>query len=157
MTIELKAGDAAPDFQLPSDDGGTVSLAALRGKKIVLFFYPKDNTEGCTLEAKDFSRLRSDFEAAGVLLFGMSPDSIKKHRNFVSKQELSVPLISDETTETLAQFGVWQEKSMYGRKYMGVVRTTVVIGADGRVEKIWPSVKVAGHAEEVLAYVRSAA
>ena len=157
MTTELKVGDAAPDFQLPSDNGETVSLATLRGKKIVLFFYPKDNTDGCTLEAKDFSRLKGDFEAAGAQVFGMSPDSIKKHKNFVTKQELTVPLISDEATETLTKFGVWQEKSMYGRKYMGVVRTTVVIDANGRIEKIWPSVKVDGHAEEVLAYVKSAA
>lgn len=153
---ELKPGDKAPDFQLPSSDGDIVSLASLAGRKAVVFFYPKDNTTGCTLEARDFSRLKDDFEKAGATLVGVSPDSLKQHQNFIKKQELSVNLASDEATDMLSAYGVWQEKSMYGRQYMGVVRTTFLIDEGGTILKVWPKVKVAGHAEEVLAAVMAA-
>jgi peroxiredoxin Q/BCP len=152
---DLKAGDKAPQFTLPRDGGGSVSLAEHSGKKVVLYFYPKDNTEGCTIEAIDFTRLLPEFEAAGAVVIGMSPDSVKKHDNFCKKHSLGVILASDESTETLAAYGVWAEKSMYGKKYMGVERTTVLIGADGVILKVWPKVKVAGHAEEVLEAVKS--
>lgn len=154
---ELKPGDLAPDFELPAEDGTTLSLKDYSGKKVVLYFYPKDNTEGCTIEAVDFSRLKPDFEAAGAVVIGVSPDSVKKHKNFVAKHGLTIALASDESTEMLQHYGVWQEKSMYGRKYMGVARTTYLIGPDGRILKTWESVKVKGHAEEVLAAAKAAA
>jgi thioredoxin-dependent peroxiredoxin len=147
---ELQPGAKAPDFELPISSGGTCSLAQLKGKKTVLFFYPKDNTTGCTAEARDFSRLKSEFDNAGVTVIGASPDSLKKHENFITKQELTVPLLSDESKVMLQVYGVWQEKSMYGKKYMGVVRTTFLIAEDGTILKIWPKVKVNGHAEDVL-------
>jgi thioredoxin-dependent peroxiredoxin len=153
---ELQPGDMAPDFELPADDGTTLSLKAYSGKKVVLYFYPKDNTEGCTIEAVDFSRLKSDFENAGAVIVGVSPDTIKKHKNFIAKHALTIALASDESTEMLARYGVWQEKSMYGRKYMGVARTTFLIGKDGHILRVWAGVKVKGHAEEVLEAVRAA-
>jgi thioredoxin-dependent peroxiredoxin len=153
---ELQPGSKAPDFALPSANGDTVSLSKFTGKKIVLYFYPKDNTPGCTQEAIEFSRLKPEFEAAGAVVIGMSPDSAKKHQNFTKKHALSVELAADEDVSTLEAYGVWQEKSMYGRTYMGVVRTTFLIGEDGNILKIWPKVKVDGHAQEVLDAVRSA-
>ena len=148
---ELAPGVEAPDFTLPRDGGGMVSLADFRGRPLVLFFYPKDDTEGCTAEAKDFSALKPEFDAAGIALLGLSPDPAKKHDRFVAKHGLTVPLAADESHETLAAYGVWKEKSMYGRTYMGVERTTVLIDAEGRIAQIWPKVKVKGHAEAVLA------
>jgi thioredoxin-dependent peroxiredoxin len=153
--MALGEGDLAPDFSLPTDAGNVRSLSDLRGKKVVLYFYPKDDTTACTLEGQDFSRLKDEFEAAGAVIVGMSPDSAKKHAKFREKQGLSVELVADETTNTLQAYGVWAEKSMYGRKYMGVVRTTLLIDAKGKVAKVWEKVSVPGHAEEVLAAART--
>ncbi|WP_421578679.1 peroxiredoxin [Shinella sp. M31] len=147
---ELVPGAEAPDFTLPRDGGGTLSLSSFRGKPVVLFFYPKDDTEACTLEAKDFTAAKPDFDAAGVALIGLSPDPVKKHDKFVKKYELGVPLASDESLETLEAYDVWKEKSMYGRTYMGVERTTVLIDAAGKIVEVWPKVKVKGHVEAVL-------
>lgn len=152
---ELAAGDMAPDFTLPGDGGTTISLAALKGKPVALFFYPKDDTSGCTAEAVDFTRLKAEFDAAGVALVGMSPDSVKAHDKFKAKHDLAVPLASDEEKTTLDAYGVWMEKSMYGRKYMGVDRSTFLIDAQGRIARVWRKVKVPGHAEEVLAAAKT--
>lgn len=151
---ELSVGDQAPDFDLPRDGGGRLTLAEFRGRPVVLFFYPKDNTSGCTTESLAFSALAKDFAAANTVVIGMSPDSAKSHDKFVKKHELTVMLASDEQKTTLEAYGVWKEKSMYGRRYMGVERTTALIGSDGRIARIWPKVKVDGHAEDVLSAVR---
>jgi thioredoxin-dependent peroxiredoxin len=151
----LAIGDKAPDFNLPKNGGGTTALSDYAGQKLVLYFYPKDSTEACTLEALDFTRLLPEFEAAGATVVGMSPDSPKKHDNFSKKYGLGVTLVADESTEVLSSYGVWAEKQMYGRTYMGVVRTTILIGPDGRIAAIWPKVSVKGHAEEVLAATRA--
>lgn len=151
---ELAPGVEAPDFTLPRDGGGSISLSQFRGRPVVLFFYPKDDTQGCTTEAKDFTAARPDFEAAGVAVIGLSPDPVKKHDKFVQKHELGVPLASDEGLQTLEAYGVWKEKSMYGRSYMGVERTTVLIDATGRIAEIWPKVKVKGHVQAVLEAAR---
>ena len=151
----LKEGDLAPAFELPGAGGAKLTLAALKGKKVALYFYPKDDTSGCTKEAIDFNSLRDQFAKAKTVVVGMSPDPVKSHDKFRIKYELSLPLASDEKKETLGAYGVWVEKSMYGRKYMGVERTTVLIGADGRIAKIWRKVKVPGHAEEVLAAAKA--
>jgi peroxiredoxin Q/BCP len=153
----LKEGAVAPEFILPRNGGGTVSLAQFRGKSVVLFFYPKDDTSGCTAESIAFTALAGDFAAAGAVVIGMSPDSVKKHDKFAKKYDLSVILAADEEKAVLNDYGVWVEKSMYGRKYMGVERTTVLIDANGIVRGVWEKVKVPGHAEEVLAAVRSLA
>ncbi len=155
MSAKLAEGAPAPDFHLAADGGKTVSLAALRGRKIVLFFYPKADTSGCTAEAKAFSALHSAFMAAGAEVVGVSADPVKKQEAFKAKHRLETPLASDETHAMLEAYGVWGEKSLYGRKYMGINRTTVLIGADGRVARIWPKVKITGHAEEVLAAARA--
>lgn len=143
-------GDVAPDFTLPRDGGGTISLSALRGRPVVLFFYPKDDTQACTLEAISFSELADEFAAAGIVLIGLSPDSVKKHDRFAKKHNLTVPLAADEEKSVVEAYGVWVEKMMYGRKYMGVERSTFLIGADGVVVRVWEKVKVDGHAREVL-------
>ena len=148
---ELSPGAPAPDFSLPADGGGEVSLAGLRGKPVVLFFYPKDDTEGCTVENIAFSALIGDFTAAGVAVLGISPDPVRKHDRFKAKHDLKVRLLSDEDHHVLEAYGVWKQKSMYGRTYMGVERTTFLIDKDGKIAEIWPKVKVAGHAEAVLA------
>jgi peroxiredoxin Q/BCP len=147
---ELAPGIEAPDFTLPRDGGSTVTLSAFRGRPVVLFFYPKDDTEGCTTEAKDFTAAKADFDAAGVALLGISPDPVGKHDKFIRKHGLGVALASDENLSTLEAYGVWKEKSMYGRTYMGVERATFLIGRDGRLAGIWRKVKVKGHAEAVL-------
>lgn len=147
----LEAGDPAPAFALPGAGGETVSLASFAGRKVALYFYPKDDTSGCTKEAIEFNALRDKFAKAKTVVVGMSPDSPKSHDKFRDKYELALPLAADETKETLAAYGVWVEKSMYGRKYMGVERTTFLIDQSGRIAKIWRKVKVPGHAEEVLA------
>ena len=149
--MDLQVGALAPSFTLPGADGRLVGLLDHLGRKVVLFFYPKDDTSGCTQEAKEFDMLSRDFAASGTAVIGMSPDSPKSHGKFSGKHGLGLTLLSDETTDTLNAYGVWVEKSMYGRKYMGVERTTVLIGADGCVARIWPKVKVPGHAAEVLA------
>lgn len=151
LPIELNVGDKAPNFDLPRDGGGQVRLADFAGKPLVLFFYPKDDTTACTTESISFTTLAADFKKAGIAVLGISPDSVKSHDKFVKKHALSVPLASDEEKTMATAYGVWREKSMYGRTYMGVVRSTFVIGADGRIARIWDKVKVAGHAEDVLA------
>lgn len=152
----IEAGAIAPDFTLPRDGGGDISLSGLRPKKVILYFYPKDDTSGCTMEALDFTRLKDEFAAAGTVVVGISKDSVKSHDKFCQKHGLGVILASDEGRDTCERYGVWAEKSMYGRKYMGIERTTVLIGADGKVLKVWGKVKVPGHAEKVLDAARSA-
>ena len=147
----LKEGDLAPDFAVPSTGSGTRRLADLKGRKVVLYFYPKDDTSGCTRQAIEFNALRSSFEAAGTEVIGLSPDSLASHEKFRKKHGLEIELASDESKETLERYGVWTEKSMYGRNYMGVERTTFLIGPDGRIVRVWSKVKDPGHAEEVLA------
>lgn len=149
-----KEGENAPTFSLPGAGGETVSLSALKGRKVVLYFYPKDDTSGCTLEAQNFNALTDDFAAAGTTVIGVSPDSVKSHDKFRAKHGLTFPLASDETKSMLEAYGVWVEKSMYGRKYMGVERTTMLIDKSGKIARIWPKVKVPGHAEDVLAAAR---
>jgi peroxiredoxin Q/BCP len=151
---ELGVGDAAPDFSLPRGGGGTLSLGDLRGRIVVLYFYPKDDTAGCTAEAIDFSALKPDFEAGGATVVGISPDSAKRHANFAAKHGLSIDLAADEALATANAYGVWVEKSMYGRSFMGVERATFLIGSDGRIRRIWRKVKVKGHAAEVLEAAR---
>ncbi len=143
-------GQNAPDFNLPRDGGSTISLSSSRGKPVVIFFYPKDNTSGCTLEAKDFSERIAGFQAAGGVVVGISPDSVKSHDKFIAEHQLSVILAADEEKSTLTAYGVWKEKSMYGRKYMGVERTTFLIDKEGKVARIWNKVSVPGHVEQVL-------
>lgn len=152
---ELVIGQAAPQFELPRDGGGILTLSDFAGKPVVLYFYPKDDTPACTQEAIDFSRLKPEFEKAGAVVVGMSPDSTKKHDKFKAKHQIGIDLVADEQLNTLSAYGVWTEKSMYGRKYMGVERTTFLISKDGKIARIWSRVKVAGHAEEVLAAVRA--
>jgi peroxiredoxin Q/BCP len=146
------AGDAMPDIALEMPDGGSVKPSDFRGRKLVLFFYPKDDTPGCTTENKDFSALAEEFEKAGTALLGVSKDPPKKHQKFAAKHELTAPLASDAEESGLADaLGIWVEKNMYGRKYMGLERTTYLIDADGKIARVWRKVKVKGHAEEVLA------
>ena len=151
----LTPGDTAPDFTLPRDGGATVTLSALRPGKVVLYFYPKDDTPGCTLEAQDFTARAEAFAAAGTTVIGVSKDSVKAHDKFCKKHALSVILASDEAGQTCEDYGVWVEKSMYGRKYMGIERTTYLIDQNGSVAKVWAKVKVPGHAAEVLAAAKS--
>ena len=153
--IDLVEGAVAPSFSLPRDGGGTVSLADRAGKKLVLFFYPRADTPGCTREAIDFTRLQSAFADEGAEVLGISADPVKAQESFSAKHQLSVPLISDEEHEMLETYGAWGEKSMYGRIFMGIIRTTVLIGADGRIARIWRNVRVDGHADEVLEAVRA--
>jgi peroxiredoxin Q/BCP len=152
----LAEGARAPAFHLPRDGGQTVSLADFSGKKLVLFFYPRADTPGCTKEAIDFTRLQSEFAESRTAVLGVSADPPKAQEAFRDKHELSIPLVSDEAHEMLEAYGVWGEKSMYGKTFQGILRTTVLIGADGRVIKIWRHVKVDGHADEVLAAARAA-
>lgn len=152
----LQAGDLAPDFTLPRDGGGTVSLSGLKGGKVVLYFYPKDNTPGCTQEALDFTAALADFAAIGTTILGISKDSVAKHDTFVKKQSLGIALLSDEHGTTCEDYGVWGEKSMYGKAFMGIERSTFLIGEDGRILRVWPKVKVAGHVAEVLEAAKSA-
>ena len=146
----MDKGDKAPDFNLPDAQGKLVSLSDLKGKQVVLYFYPKDDTSGCTIEAKDFSCMVDEFGKLGTVVIGMSPDSLKSHSKFAAKHELKVGLLADEGKTTLQAYGVWAEKSMYGRKYMGVERSTFLIGEDGTISRVWRNVKVPGHADEVL-------
>ena len=153
--MALNIGDAAPDFTLPATQEGSVTLSALRGRIVVLYFYPKDDTSGCTKEAQAFNSLSDAFAARDAVVLGMSPDPLKKHEKFSEKYELGFPLVADEEKSALDAYGVWVEKSMYGRKYMGVERTTFLIDREGRIARIWAKVKVPGHAEEVLAAVEA--
>ena len=144
------AGERAPDFKLPRDGGGTVSLADFKGRKLVLYFYPKADTPGCTKEAIDFNALRRAFAKAETDIIGVSADPVRAQDKFRDKHDLAIALASDEEKKMLTAYGVWGEKSMYGRKFMGVMRTTLLIGRDGRVAQVWENVKVPGHAEAVL-------
>jgi len=153
MSQMPEAGTPAPAFDLPASTGGTVSLDSLKGRPVVLFFYPKDNTPGCTKEACGFRDLKGAFDDAGAQVFGISADSLASHEKFVGKYDLTFPLLSDPEHAMLEAYGVWQEKKNYGRTYMGIVRATFLIDADGNVARAWPKVKVDGHAEEVLAAV----
>lgn len=151
----LDASDNAPDFTLPLGGGGDVTLSALRPAPVVLFFYTRDNTSGCTKEAVAFSAHLDAFKAAGAQVFGISKDSVASHEKFTAKHDLSVPLLSDENGTVCEDFGVWQEKSMYGKKYFGIVRSTFLIDGSGKIVRAWPKVKVPGHAEEVLEAVQA--
>ena len=153
----VEEGKKAPDFKLPGDDGEIIHLGGLKGSTVVLFFYPKDDTSGCTKEAIAFTELKKDFQKLGAVVIGMSPDSVDRHVKFKSKHNLTVALASDEDKKVLEKYGVWVEKSMYGRKYMGVERTTALIDPKGKVVKVWRKVKVPGHAEAVLEAVRELA
>ena len=148
-------GKKAPDFKLPGDDGQTIQLSKLKGRITVVYFYPKDDTSGCTAEAKDFSCLHGEFSAAGASVIGISPDSAASHLKFKAKHDLSVKPPADEEKAAASAYGVWVEKSMYGRKYMGVERSTFLIGPTGKVVRSWRKVKVPGHADEVLAAVKA--
>ena len=148
---KLSVGDAAPDFSLPTGDGKKLSLKDLKGKKVVLYFYPKDNTSGCTREACSFQQNLSAIRRKGAVVVGVSPDSEASHRKFADKYDLTFDLISDEKKEIVKRYGVWKEKSMYGKKYFGIERTTFVIDEKGKISHIFPKVKVDGHTEEVLA------
>jgi len=151
---DLKQGDTAPAFDLPTDGAGRITLAELKGKTVVLYFYPKDDTSGCTTEAIGFSEARQQFDDAGAVVIGVSKDSPTSHDKFKSKHELTIKLASDESGEMLERYGVWVEKSMYGRKYMGIDRATFLIGPDGAIKQVWRKVKVPGHVAEVLKAVR---
>ncbi len=146
----VEVGKEAPEFCLPDENGEKVCLKDLRGKWVVLYFYPKDNTPGCTKEAEDFTELLLEFEKLGTVVLGVSPDSVESHRKFKEKKNLKVKLLSDENKEVLNAYGVWQKKKMYGREYYGVVRTTYLIDPEGKVAHVWKRVKVKGHAETVL-------
>ncbi len=154
---ELTVGAPAPDFDLPTDSGGRTSLEALKGRPFVLYFYPKDDTSGCTSEAKGFSEMKAQFEDAGTEVVGVSKDSPNSHDKFKAKYDLTLTLASDEEGAMLERYGVWVEKSMYGRKYMGVERATFLIGADGTVNQVWRKVKVPGHVDAVLKAARAVA
>jgi peroxiredoxin Q/BCP len=155
MAQELVAGAKAPAFTVQRDDGGKVSLRDFKGGNLVLYFYPKADTPGCTKEAISFSRLRAEFAKAGTAILGVSADSVSAQGKFKSKHKLAIALGSDETKKMLATYGAWGEKSLYGRKYMGVMRKTFLIDAAGRIVRIWPKVRVPGHAEEVLTAARN--
>jgi peroxiredoxin Q/BCP len=146
----LDKGSEAPDFALPRDGNGVVSLSDLRGRSAVLYFYPKDDTSGCTAESIDFSALKPEFDRLGTVVIGISPDTTKSHDKFKAKHNLAVDLVSDTEKQTLQAYGVWVEKSMYGRKYMGVERSTFLIDREGRIAEVWRKVKVPGHAKAVL-------
>ena len=152
----LSDGDKAPDFSLPGSGGTAIKLSKLRGRQVVVYFYPKDDTAGCTTEAKDFSCLIGDFQAAGCEVIGISPDSAASHDKFKAKHELTVQLAADEEKTIVTAYGVWVEKSMYGKKYMGVERSTFLIDTRGKIAHVWRKVKVPGHAEEVLEAVKAA-
>lgn len=151
----MEPGQTAPDFTAPRDGGGSVTLSALRPQKVVLYFYPKDDTSGCTTEALDFTAHAADFAAAGAVVVGVSKDPVASHDKFVKKHKLGIALVSDEATDICERYGTWVEKSMYGKKYMGIERTTVLIDGQGRIARVWNKVKVPGHVAEVLAAARA--
>ena len=156
MTTRPVPGESLPDIALEAPDGGTIKPSDFKGRKLVLFFYPKDDTPGCTTESKDFSALAGEFERAGIALLGVSKDPPKKHLRFIEKHALAVPLASDAAEGGLSDaLGIWTEKQNYGRTYMGMVRTTYLVGADGRIARVWDKVRVKDHAAEVLAAARA--
>jgi len=150
MMKTVMEGDAAPDFDLPTDGGGTFRLNGQGGSPVVLYFYPKDDTPGCTMESIDFSGRKAEFEKAGVTIVGLSPDSVGDHDKFKAKHNLTIALAADEEKQAAEAYGVWVEKSMYGRKYMGVDRSTFLVDPKGKIARIWRKVKVEGHVQEVL-------
>jgi peroxiredoxin Q/BCP len=155
---QVEDGDKAPDFELPAENGEKLKLSRLikaGGKPVVIYFYPKDDTSGCTAEAKDFTRLAADFKKAGVEVIGISPDSPESHQKFARKHDLKVRLAADADKAVASAYGVWVERSMYGRKYMGVERSTFLIDAKGKIARSWRKVKVTGHADEVLAAAKA--
>jgi thioredoxin-dependent peroxiredoxin len=156
MNDKLQIGEPAPDFSLHCDGGNTMSLSDFTGRKLVLYFYPKDDTSGCTAQAIAFNGLLAEFTATNTAILGVSADNVASHDKFKKKYELNFPLASDETKTMLEAYGVWQEKSMYGKKFMGIDRTTVLIDASGKIVKVWSKVKVPDHAEEVLAAAKEA-
>ena len=155
MPADLAPGAKAPAFKLPRDGGESVSLADFKGQKLVLYFYPRADTPGCTVESKAFSALAAAFAKADTAVLGVSADPVKAQDAFKAKHGLAIPLASDETHKMLNAYGVWGEKSMYGKKFMGITRTTLLVDKDGRIARIWPKVKVEGHADEVLAAAKA--
>ena len=155
MGAPLDVGDKAPNFKLPGDDGGTVSLTDFKGRKLVIYFYPRADTPGCTRESIDFSKLGAAFTKASADVIGVSADPVKAQEAFKKKHKLSVGLLSDETHAMLEAYGAWGKKSMYGKTFMGIIRMTYLIGPDGRIAQVWPKVKVDGHAAEVLAAAKA--
>lgn len=152
---DLKPGASAPQFTLPTDSGACLSLAEFRGQKVVLYFYSADNTETCTIEAIDFSARRKAFQSAGAVIVGISPDTVKSHARFKAKHDLGIHLAADVDRKVIRKYGLWIEKSMFGRKFMGVERATFVIAEDGRISDIWRKVRIKGHVEAVLGAVKS--
>jgi peroxiredoxin Q/BCP len=152
--MALNEGMPAPDFTLPTDGGGSLTLSSLRGRKVVLYAYPQDDTTSCTNEALSFDALRDDFAAAGATVIGISPDSVKRHDKFKQKYDLKLTLVSDEERKAIEAYGLWIEKQMYGRRYMGVERSTFLIDETGKIARVWEKVRVKGHAEAVLAVAR---
>jgi thioredoxin-dependent peroxiredoxin len=155
MGKDLAVGERAPAFNLPRDGGGSISLADFKGKTLVLYFYPRADTSGCTREAIDFTRLRPQFSRVGTEIVGVSADPVKAQDAFKKKHNLTIDLLSDETHKMLEAYGAWGKKSMYGKSFEGVLRKTVLIGPDGKIAHIWPKVRVDGHAEEVLAAAKA--
>ena len=153
---DLKIGDLAPDVTLPRDGGATVSLADFKGQQVVLYFYPRDDTPGCTKEATSFTQAATDFAAAKTTVLGVSKDPVNKHDKFVAKHALGIALLSDENSDVCERYGTWVEKSMYGKTFMGIERATFLIAPDGKIAQIWRKVKVPGHVEAVLAAARGA-
>lgn len=151
----IEEGQAAPDFSLPDQDGNAVKLSDLRGRPVVLYFYPRDATPGCTTEACDFRDALPDYDALGARVLGVSPDTVASHRKFIDKHGLPFTLLADPDKAVIQTYGVWKEKNMYGKKSMGVERTTVLIDADGVVRKVFPRVRVVGHVQKVLEAVRA--
>jgi peroxiredoxin Q/BCP len=151
----IEAGQTAPDFTLPRDGGADVTLSSLKGGPVVLYFYPRDDTPGCTTEANDFTAMLPDFTAAGATVIGVSKDTVAKHEKFIAKHDLGVILVSDAEGDLCETYGTWVEKNMYGKKSIGIQRATVLIDAEGVVVRVWPKVKVAGHAAEVLEAVKA--
>jgi thioredoxin-dependent peroxiredoxin len=155
MAKELSVGDKAPGFELPGDDGAPLRLADLKGRPVALYFYPQDDTETCTAEAIAFNALRHEFEAAGARIIGVSPDSVASHQRFRTKYRLGFPLAADESRLAIEAYGVWRRKTLFGRTYMGVERSTFLIDGDGRIARIWRKVRAKGHAEAVLDAVKT--
>ena len=151
IRLKLKEGDIAPDFSAPTNGGGTISLAELKDKNVILYFYPKDDTSGCTKEACAFRDDFAEFKNRGAIVLGVSTDSVKSHDKFIKKYKLPFTLLADEDKKIVEAYGVWGQKTFWGRKYMGIYRVTFLIGPDGRIQKIWPDVKPEEHAKEVLA------